>query len=116
MANPPSSLKDRVILVTGSAKRIGRGIALRLAREGARVAIHYGGSEAEARATAAECNDAAIFKANLERVTEIEALFNQVQQHFGRIDGVVNNAGRFTKFDPLAITEADWDFIHSVNL
>ena len=47
----PQALKDRVILVTGSAKRSGRGIALRLASEGARVAIHYGGSEAEARAT-----------------------------------------------------------------
>jgi len=55
MANPPSSLQDKVVLVTGAAKRIGRGIALRLAREGARVAVHYGNSEAEARATAAEC-------------------------------------------------------------
>ena len=52
------SLSGKVILVTGAAKRIGRGIALRLAREGARVAIHYNGSEAEARRTAAECGDA----------------------------------------------------------
>lgn len=110
------SLDGRVILITGSAKRIGRGIALRLAREGARVAIHYGGSEAEARATAAECGDAPVFKANLERVSEIETLFEQVQHHFGRIDGLVNNAARFTQIDPLKITEADWDFIHSVNL
>lgn len=110
------SLAGRVILVTGAAKRVGRGIALRLAREGARVAIHYGGSEAEARATAAECGSAPIFRANLERVPEIEALFEQVVRHFGRIDGLVNNAARFTKIDPLRITEADWDFIHSVNL
>jgi NAD(P)-dependent dehydrogenase (short-subunit alcohol dehydrogenase family) len=71
-------LKDRVILVTGAAKRIGRGIALRLAREGARVAIHYQGSEAEARATAAECGHAPLFQANLENVGEIERLFEQV--------------------------------------
>jgi NAD(P)-dependent dehydrogenase (short-subunit alcohol dehydrogenase family) len=110
------SLKDRVILVTGAAKRIGRGIALRLAREGARVAIHYNGSEKEARATAAECGNAPVFQANLEKVSEIEALFANVEAHFGHIDGLVNNAARFTRFDPLQITEADWDFIHSVNL
>ncbi|PYT18557.1 MAG: short-chain dehydrogenase [Acidobacteria bacterium] len=110
------ALKDRVILVTGGAKRIGRGIALRLAREGARVAIHYHGSEAEARATAAECGNARLFQANLERVPEIERLFADVESHFGRIDGLVNNAARFTRINPLQITEADWDFIHSVNL
>ncbi len=54
--------------------------------------------------------------ANLERVSEIETLFASVETHFGHIDGLVNNAARFTRFDPLQITEADWDFIHSVNL
>src|SRR5579863_1197092 len=111
-----NSLEDRVILVTGAAKRIGRGIALRLAKEGARVAIHYHGSEAEARATARECSDAPIFKADLERIAEIEQLFQDVERHFGRIDGLVNNAARFTRIDPLEVTEADWDFVHSVNL
>jgi 3-oxoacyl-[acyl-carrier protein] reductase/pteridine reductase len=110
------ALEGRVILVTGSAKRIGRAIALRLAGEGARVAIHYSGSEAEARATAAECGNAPVFRANLEHVSEIERLFEEVEQHFGRIDALVNNAGRFTTIDPLKVTEADWDFIHSVNL
>ncbi len=109
-------LQDRVVLVTGAARRIGRGIALRLAREGARVAIHYHGSEAEARATAAECGGAALFRANLEQVSEIEALFEQVERRFGRIDALVNNAARFTRIHPLHVTEADWDFIHSVNL
>jgi NAD(P)-dependent dehydrogenase (short-subunit alcohol dehydrogenase family) len=111
-----STLEGQVILVTGAAKRIGRGIALRLAREGARVAIHYNGSREEAKATAAECGDAPIFQANLERVGEIERLFEEVQDHFGRIDGLVNNAARFTRINPLKVTEADWDFIHSVNL
>ena len=109
-------LQDRVVSVTGSAKRIGRGIALRLAREGARVAIHYHGSEAEARATAVECGNAPVFQANLERVAEIERLLEAVYGHFGRLDGLVNNAARFTRIDPLEITEADWDFVHSVNL
>jgi NAD(P)-dependent dehydrogenase (short-subunit alcohol dehydrogenase family) len=110
------NLDGRVVLVTGSAKRIGRGIALRLAKEGAKVAIHYQGSEAEARATAAECGNAPIFRANLERVSEIEKLFDEVEQHFGRIDALVNNAARFTQINPLELTEADWDFVHSVNL
>ena len=39
-----------------------------------------------------------------------------MEQHFGHLDGLVNNAARFTRNDPLEITEADWDFIHSVNL
>jgi 3-oxoacyl-[acyl-carrier protein] reductase/pteridine reductase len=111
-----TSLDGRVILVTGSAKRIGRGIALRLSQAGARVAIHYRGSEDAARATAAECGNAPVFKANLERVSEIDRLFAEVEQHFGRIDGLVNNAARFTRIEPLQITEADWDFIHNVNL
>jgi 3-oxoacyl-[acyl-carrier protein] reductase/pteridine reductase len=113
MENP---LRDKVVLVTGAAKRIGRGIALRLAREGARVGIHYDTSEAEARQTARECGDAPLFRANLERVAEIERLFADVGNEFGRLDGLVNNAARFTRFDPLDITEADWDFIHAVNL
>jgi 3-oxoacyl-[acyl-carrier protein] reductase/pteridine reductase len=107
---------NKVILVTGAAKRIGRSIALKLAAEGARVAIHYNGSEREARATAEECNNAPIFRANLESVVEIRAMFRQVEEHFGHLDGLVNNAARYTTIDPLAIEEADWDFIHSVNL
>src|SRR5947207_1863694 len=101
-------LEGKVVLVTGAAKRIGRGIALRLAQEGALVAIHYGESEAEARATAKECNDAPVFKANLTKVSEIERLFSEVEDHFGRLDGLVNNAARFTRFNPLDVTEADW--------
>jgi 3-oxoacyl-[acyl-carrier protein] reductase/pteridine reductase len=110
------NLTGKVVLVTGAAKRIGRGIALRLSREGARVAIHYNGSEAEARRTAAECGDASIFRANLESVAEIGHLFEEIRNQFGRLDGLVNNAARFTAFDPMDITEADWDFIHNVNL
>ena len=68
-----------MILVTGAAKRIGRSIALRLAAEGARVAIHYNGSEREARATAEECGDAPIFQANLESVAEIRAMFDRLR-------------------------------------
>ena len=110
------SVKGKAILVTGGAKRIGRSIALRLAAEGARVLIHYNGSEREARATAEECGGAPLFRANLESVAEIRSMFEQVGRAFGRFDGLVNNAARFARIDPLEIEEADWDFIHSVNL
>jgi NAD(P)-dependent dehydrogenase (short-subunit alcohol dehydrogenase family) len=109
-------LAGKVILVTGAAKRIGRGIALRLASEGARVAIHYNRSEKDALRTAEECGGAELFRANLESVPDIVRMFADVEQRLGRLDGLVNNAARFTRFDPLDITEKDWDFIHSVNL
>src|SRR5580704_14667343 len=113
---PNASVAGKVILVTGAAKRIGRGIALRLAEEGARVAIHYHRSESEARRTAEESGGAELFRANLESVPEIGRMFGEVEERLGRLDGLVNNAARFTRFDPLEITEKDWDFIHSVNL
>ena len=110
-------MKGKVVLVTGAAKRIGRGIALKLAAEGARVAIHYGVSEGAARETAELCgNGATVFEANLESVAEIERLFGEVRERCGRLDGLVNNAARFTRLDPLEVTEKDWDYIHSVNL
>ncbi len=107
---------EGTVLVTGAAKRIGRGIALRLAEEGARVAIHYDRSEREARETAEACGGAELFRANFENVGEIARMFAEVEQRLGRLDGLVNNAARFTRFDPLEMTEKDWDFIHSVNL
>jgi NAD(P)-dependent dehydrogenase (short-subunit alcohol dehydrogenase family) len=109
-------LDNRVIVVTGAAKRIGRVIALRLAQEGARVVIHYNESHEEARKTAKECGDAPLYSANLAKVDAIQGLFDQITRDCGRIDGLVNNAARFTRIDPLEVTEADWDFIHSINL
>jgi len=111
-----SVLENRLILVTGAAKRIGRAIALDLHAHGARVAIHYGGSDVEARKTAEECGNAPVFKANLEKVDEIVRLFDEVESTAGPLYGLVNNAARFTRFHPFDVTEADWDFIHSVNL
>lgn len=114
--NQRSDLSGQVILVTGAAKRIGRDIALRLGAEGARVVVHYNESHEEARQTALDCGAAAVVQANLEKVQEIERMFADVQAQFGRLDGLVNNAARFTRFHPFDVTEADWDFIHSVNL
>src|SRR6185295_15706573 len=116
MESKLSDLTGKTVLVTGAAKRIGRGIALRLAEKVARVLIHYGESADEARKTSAECGGAPLYQANLEKVSEIERMFSDIETQQGRLDGLVNNAARFTRFDPMEITEADWDFIHAVNL
>jgi NAD(P)-dependent dehydrogenase (short-subunit alcohol dehydrogenase family) len=108
--------QPRRVLVTGSAKRIGRVIAIELSRRGFRVGIHYNTSRTEAEQVSRECNDAPIFQADLAKVEEIRRLFSEVRERFGLLDCLVNNAARFTRFDPLAITEQDWDFIHDVNL
>jgi len=112
---PENAMPSRV-LVTGAAKRIGRAIALDLYHRGFDVAIHFGTSESEARAVSALCGGAPIFQADLSSVSEIHRLFADVRRHFGPLNCLVNNAARFSGFDPLDITEADWDFIHSVNL
>ena len=70
-------LAGKVVLVTGAARRIGRSIALRLHREGARVLIHYSSSQAEAAQTAAECGGASLYRANLESIAEIKAMFDE---------------------------------------
>src|SRR5438067_963815 len=114
---PDSALSEmKTVLVTGAAKRIGRGIALRLSAAGFHVALHYNTSEQDARRTASECGGAELFRANLESVAEIQRMFQEVEQRLGRLDALVNNAARFTRLHPLDITERDWDFIHSVNL
>jgi 3-oxoacyl-[acyl-carrier protein] reductase/pteridine reductase len=112
----PASVRGQRILVTGAAKRIGRAIAQRLHQEGARVAIHYGQSRREAEELSAELDGAPLFQADLARVDEIERLFRGVDERFGELDGLVANAARFTRIPALSITEADWDFVHSVNL
>ena len=104
------------VLVTGAAKRIGRTIAIQLSRHGFQVAIHYNQSREEAKRTSAECGGCPIFQADLGHVSDIRKLFNEVRSGFGLLDCLVNNAARFTRFDPLQISESDWDFIHDVNL
>jgi NAD(P)-dependent dehydrogenase (short-subunit alcohol dehydrogenase family) len=108
-------LEGKVILVTGAARRIGRAIALRLADEGAQVAVHFHNSEQEAADVATRCRSKA-FRADLSKVAEIQRLFEEVQTTYGRLDGLVNNAARFREKKALEVTEQDWDWIHEVNL
>lgn len=104
------------VLVTGSAKRIGRVIAIELSRRGFDVAIHCNHSREEAEEVSRQCGGAPVFQADLAHVSEIRRLFAEVRERFGLLHGLVNNAARFTRLDPLDITEDDWDSIHDVNL
>jgi NAD(P)-dependent dehydrogenase (short-subunit alcohol dehydrogenase family) len=106
----------RRVLVTGAGKRIGRVIAIELSRRGFAVAIHYGQSRREAEEVSRECGGAPIFQADLADVGQIRRLFSEVRERFGPLQYLVNNSARFTRFDPLDVTEEDWDFIHNVNL
>lgn len=108
-------LEGKVALVTGAACRIGRSVSLRLGRLGARVAVHYKTSAAEAFETAELCGGKS-FQADLEDFSAIGQLFEEVESSLGPLDLFVNNAGRYREVDILKVTEEDWDFIHNVNL
>jgi pteridine reductase len=113
-------LAGRVALVTGAGKRLGRAVALRLASEGADVAVHYGKSEAEAREVVAEIEKlgrrSAPFSAELTDVTAIQKLVQGVASRFARLDILVNCAANFleTKFGETS--EATWDASMDTNL
>ncbi|MBN1825197.1 MAG: SDR family oxidoreductase [Candidatus Eisenbacteria bacterium] len=110
-------LEGRAALVTGAAKRIGRTLALALAGEGARVAVHHHRSAEEAEETARLAgNGARTFRADLSSVAEAEGLAEDVHRAFGRIDVVIHNAALFGRTPFGETTERDWDRFHAVNL
>jgi len=96
---PMPTSTPRTVLGTGAAKRLGRVIALGLARHGWQVAVHYRGSAAEAAQTAAEC--AALsglsghFDADFDDEAAVRGLLPRVVAHFGQVDAVVNSASLF---------------------
>jgi pteridine reductase len=113
-------LNNRVALVTGAAKRLGRAVALRLASEGADVAIHYRKSAREAQELVGEIEKlgrrAAAFSAELTNVAAIQKLVADAFGHFGRLDILINSAANFleTKFGET--TEKTWDASLNTNL
>jgi 3-oxoacyl-[acyl-carrier protein] reductase len=90
-------LQGKVALVTGSGRGMGREIALRLARDGASLVIHFSGSEAGAKETVKLIQDsggvAVAYRANVAERAEVRALFAAIDRAPGRIDIVVNSAG-----------------------
>src|SRR6202012_1825474 len=96
------NLKGKVALVTGASRGIGRAIAERLAKGGAKVVINYSSSPGEAEkvvaAIKASGRDAFAVKADVGRVADINRMFDEAIAHFGKLDILVNNAGiMFTK-------------------
>ena len=106
-------LSGKVALVTGAGKRLGRAVALRLASEGADIAVHFGKSEAEASAVAGEIEGlgrrAIAMKAELASVEEVRGLVQRVAHEFGRIDVLVNCAANFLPSSVISTTEEIWD-------
>ncbi len=90
-------LQDKIALVTGSGRGIGRAIAVRFAREGADVVINYGHHDDEAEQTLAEVEAAGrrghIVKADLGVVADVARLVAEGISQFGRLDILINNAG-----------------------
>ena len=93
-----------VVLVTGAAKRLGREIALSLATQGWRVAVHYRDSVEDATKTVADCarltHGAAAFRCNLGNETAVRNLVPTVVSQMGRLDALVNSASTFEHDSP----------------
>lgn len=114
-------LHDKVALVTGAGHGIGRAIATELAREGAKVAVNYQRDKQGATAALAEISGsggtAIAVKADVANATQREAMFEQLLQHFGRIDILVNNAAWDPGvMDPLTLEQELYERVLAVNL
>lgn len=113
-------LNGKVILVTGASRGIGRGTALKLASDGADVALVYAGNQAAADEVAelikAKGVRAKAYKCDVSDFNAVKELISAVVADFGRLDGVVNNAGITADNLILRMKEEDFDRVISVNL
>ena len=113
-------LKGQVALVTGAAKRLGRAVALRLAQEGADVAVHYRSSVADAQSAVAEIEKSgrrgSAIAADLTSVAEIKRLFDETAKQFGRLDILVNSAANFLPSSIVSTNGEVWDASLDTNL
>jgi len=112
-------LEGKLALVTGAARRIGRAIALGLARAGADIALHYRRSLDDARRTAGEISSLGrrveLFEADLARPEQIDKLFGDIDKAFGRLNVLVNNASICQQTPLDSLTARQWDRQFAVN-
>ncbi|HEX5377469.1 MAG TPA: glucose 1-dehydrogenase [Phenylobacterium sp.] len=113
-------LKDKVAIVTGGSLGLGRATVIRMAEEGARVAV-LDVLDAEGQALAAELTGrgltARYWRCDVTSEAEIARVFDEVAAHFGRLDVLVNNAGVSGVNKPThEVTEAEWDWVQAINV
>lgn len=113
-------LMNKVALVTGGSRGIGRQVAIQLAREGYRVLINYNKSKSEAQDTCqllrSEGCQVEIFKADVSKQDQVKAMFEFCIDRFGHIDVLVNNSGISYEGLLTDMEEEDWDRIMDINL
>ncbi|MGJ7918934.1 enoyl-[acyl-carrier-protein] reductase FabL [Neobacillus sp. LXY-4] len=112
-------MTQKVALVTGSSRGIGRATALRLAKEGYDIVINYARSKTAALETAAEIEalgrKALVVRANVGDVDKIKAMFEQIDQEFGRLDVFVSNAASGVQRPLMELEESHWDWTLNIN-
>jgi NAD(P)-dependent dehydrogenase (short-subunit alcohol dehydrogenase family) len=117
---PDKPLENKVALVTGAGKRIGRSVALRLASEGAAVVVNYRNSATEAAEVVDQIKGMGgrglAIQADVAKRSDVTKMFAAVEKEFGRLDILVNNAATFAavKFEDL--TDEQWDNMLDSNL
>jgi pteridine reductase len=114
------NLEDKVALVTGGAIRVGRAIALALADADADVVVNYNTSADAARTTAAEIEargrQALIYRADVSRADQVQALVEAAVARFGRLDVLVNSASLWRRTPWAELDEAAWDQLLDIDL
>jgi 3-oxoacyl-[acyl-carrier protein] reductase len=113
-------LKDKVALVTGSSRGVGRAVALRFAKEGARIVVNYTSNEKAANevvdAAKSMGSKAIAVKADVAQKAEAENLVQSGIDTFGRLDILVNNAGFTRPAMMIKMTEEQWDQVVDIHL
>jgi len=114
-------VQDKVVLITGGAKRVGAAICRRLHASGAKLMLHYRASAGEARLLQAELNgvradSVALIQADLLDLAKLSSLVDQTVMRFGRLDALVNNASSFFSTPMGEIQPAQWDDLMGTNV
>lgn len=114
-------LEDKVVLITGGARRVGAAISRRLHGAGANLVVHYRSSAAEARAiktelTASRPDSVVLVQGDLLKPANLAGLIKDAVKAYGRLDALINNASSFYPTPLGEITEKTWDDLMGTNL